>query len=121
MIFLRFLSKLLKHPFMATYRGNCTNANIQTGKNAAAYVKLEVHLFFSNLMLIRIVALNDSIVVAMEKNSKAKPAFNFRGRDFRKSHISQGDVRIERNIITEPSELTRATISIIVNTMNIVS
>jgi len=36
MIFLRFLSKLLKHPFMATYRGNCTNANIQTGKNAAA-------------------------------------------------------------------------------------
>ena len=74
MIFLRFLSMLRTHPFMATYRGNCTNANIQTGKNAAAYVKLEVHLFFSNLILIRIVEPNARILVVKEKNSKAKPA-----------------------------------------------
>ena len=90
-----------------------------TGKNAAAYVKLEVHLFFSSLILIRTVALNDSIVVAMEKNRKANPAINFLGRDFRKSHISQGDVRIERNIATEANELARATTSMIVNTKNI--
>lgn len=118
MIFLRFLMTLRVHPLMAMNRGNCTNANMHTGKNAAQYVKVEVHVFPSNLILIKIVALNDSIVVAMEKNNKAKPAINFRGRDFRKSHISQGDVRIERNIITEAREPTRATISMIVKTKN---
>ena len=90
-----------------------------TGKNAALYVKVEVHLFFSNLMLIKTVALKDSIVVAMEKNKKAKPAISFLGRELRKSHISQDDVSIERNITTEANELAREITSMTVNTKNI--
>jgi hypothetical protein len=55
----------------------------------------------------------------MEKNKNAKPAISFLGRDLLKSHNSQGDVRIERNITTEANELARATTSMTVNTTNI--
>ena len=68
---------------MERNKGYCITANMQTGKNAAKYVKVEVHLCFSSLILIRIVAPKDTIVVAMEKNRKEKPAVSFLGRDFR--------------------------------------
>jgi hypothetical protein len=70
-------------------------------------------------MFTNIVALNTNTVVAMEKNKNAKPAISFLGRDLLKSHNSQGDVRIERNITTEANELARATTSMTVNTTNI--
>ena len=89
------------------------------GNNAALYAKIEVHSFFSNLMLIRTVTCKDSIVVAKEKNSKAKPAISFRASELRKSHISHGDVRIERNITTEANEVVTEETSMTVNAMNV--
>jgi len=70
-------------------------------------------------MFTKIVAVNTKIVVAMEKNKKAKPAISFLGKDLLKSHNSQGDVRIERNITTDANELASATTSMTMNTTNI--
>lgn len=117
--FLSLLRSVATHPFMATYKGNCIIAKMLTGKNAAQYVKLEVHLLLSNLMFTKIVALNTNMVVAIEKNKNAKPAISFLGKDLLKSHNSQGDVRIDRNMTTEANELASATTSITVNTINI--
>ncbi|KAI4353996.1 hypothetical protein L6164_002905 [Bauhinia variegata] len=100
-------------------KGNSNNPNTATGKKAALYTKVEVNLVFSNLIVSRMVALNASIVVINEMNRKPNPTDNFLGRELRKSCISNGDVRMERNITTEASELARATTSMIVKKRNI--
>ena len=65
-------------------------------------------------MVSKMVALNAGIVHTNKKNNNANPRLSFLGRDLQKSHNSDGDVRIERNITTEANELTSATTSVTV-------
>lgn len=57
-----------------------------------------------------------SMVTATEKKRKVKPRMSFRGRECRKSWSSNGDVRIERNMTSDVSELARDRASVMMKT-----